>query len=193
MLKQTSKLIFVCIFPLACSPTTTYSPERDAEAMQGVLGRWSASGSGITLSLCEDVERADSEAADIEQNFEGSSCQVDHVVRPERGEAHTVEHKGVGCGGCPFAVNAHVNAELTHPKLAAPLILTGTVNLGDGYEDDPYALPYRVNLSLADGEGAIGGEIDADGTLRITYFYNVPELTEADLFQLRLSGAAACP
>ena len=67
MLKQTSKLIFVCIFPLACSPTTTYSPERDAEAMQGVLGRWSASGSGITLSLCEDVELADSEAADIER------------------------------------------------------------------------------------------------------------------------------
>jgi hypothetical protein len=179
-------LIVVCVLALGCPPASIeYTPERDAQAMQTVLGTWSAS--GITLSLCEDVERADSEASASEQ----ASCQVEHVVRPGRGTAHVEEHKGVGCGGCPFAVEAHVTAELFHPKLAAPLSLTGVVQLGSGHDDDPYdVLPYRVSLVV---EGRwIGGEIDGEGNLRVTSVHDLPELTEADFPTLRL-GPGSCP
>lgn len=181
------KLALLVALPLGCSGEVDYSPERDTAAMESILGTWTAPGTPITLTVCEDIEQADSTAAEREPG----NCQVDHVVRPGRGEAHSEDHSGVGCGGCPFSVQAFVKVELVHPDLPEPLVAQATVHLGDGYEDNPYALPYLMGMAV-DGRN-ISAEIHGDGTLRFTEMDGAPPLTVADMPRLQLSGPAACP
>jgi hypothetical protein len=181
------RIIALVALPLGCSGEVDYSPERDAAVMQSILGTWTAPGAPITLTVCEDIEAAESEAA---QRAPGN-CQVDHVVRPGRGTAHSEDHSGVGCGGCPFSVHAFVTVELAHPDLPEPVVASGAVVIGDGYEDDPYSPPYRIE-ALVDGR-YISAEIDGDGELRFTNMDGAGQLTVADMPRLELSDSAACP
>lgn len=153
---------------LGCEPTgeVRYTHERDSRAMEAILGVWEGP-EGVTLTLCEDVARAEAEEAAAEPN---GWCQLDHVVRgDDQGREHTEDHGGAGCvmGGCPYMVKAFVRGEIQEPAGAAVPVL-GEVGLQSGTEDDPYAFPYRLGIHTDEEfPDHLGGTIVEDGSFTV--------------------------
>lgn len=177
----------------ACSPhEVAYGPVLDVEAIGRAVGVWQGEVDGrvMTVTLCEDHARA---AVEDSKATDDGGCQREHLARSVGGRSHIEPVRGgVGCGGCPFAVQAMITGELDHPDLPAPISFTqGTLLLGDGYEDDPYALPYNVDLGSA--QDGLGATLTTDGKLVLT-LVNVSgsgglRLPKALTYQ----GPASCP
>lgn len=164
-----------------------YGPGQDTKAMKHVLGSWSTADTNVLLSLNEDVEMADEAAANQ------TDCSEDHIVRPGRGEDHVVDHgRGIGCGGCQFDVMAYVQGELRNASSPEPVQLRGEVQLGDGYQGEPYALPYTIWLSTVDYELVFSGEVDRQGVLRLSQTAG-PDLQWGEIHLRLNSGAATSP
>ena len=178
------------------SPTLEFSPEQDNAAMAHIERSWSGSvGSGpIGLSFCEDIAANDAATAAED------SCQVLHTVRGEgRTVARTEEGKGgVGCGGCPFAVNTRVVATVVLPT-GDIAIMDGTIRLGDGYEDNPYVGDWGFQLTAREGKPdeppmVLEGRILQNGDLLLSGpKLNAAGLSESlDDVEIPTHGAASC-
>ena len=160
--------------------SVSYAPADDDAAIAAIESSWSATGSDLVVTLCEDVDAPPSD----------NDCQVEHVVRGDgRGEAHTEEHGGVGCGGCPFAAAAFVKGTVSGAGLPTPVSVTGEITLSATADDDPYAFPYDVQLRC-DAPGAtcsFFGTLFEDGTLELAGGATLPA------GPLARTGAASCP
>jgi len=173
--------LFVLLAAGCLSDTVSYSPDQDDRAMAVIASVFSDTDQGIVLSLCEDLAFV----------ADDNTCQVEHVVRGGgRGIAHEEDHGNVGCGGCPLANVAAVKGTLTAGGLPAPVAVTGTVTLGSGTSDEPYAFPYFVHLDCADEAQpcTIEGTLEEDGRLDATVTVG-GEPAERPLVR---SGAATC-
>ncbi len=145
---------------VAClDPATSFDPAQDDTAVSAVTRNWS--GSGATLSLCEDVAVAASTPA--------SGCQIANVAR---GGGLGVTHSQArgGCGGCPLDNVAYVTGTVSSSTLPPGTAVSGQVDLGNGYDDDPYAFPYTLELTCTDPslECRITGTLEADGSLNLS-------------------------
>lgn len=156
-------LTLALVAAVACEDSVRYTLEEDEAAMALIASTWTeAAPGGLVLSLCEDVARSDA--------WEGPDCRLEHVVRGGgRALEHTESRDGCGMGGCIYGVHGYVVGTLHGGTLSTPIIVRGSVSLGDGYEDDPYALPWSLH---ADCEGAepctVAGTIGRDGSLALT-------------------------
>jgi len=100
---------------------------------------------GLVVALEEDVE--------LSSTVSNSGCEVDHVVRGQGlGEPHKGAESGVGCGGCPMEVVAHVTGTVEGGPFSDTLTVTGRVVLGNNFDDSPYDYPYHVELDAVDGD-----------------------------------------
>ncbi len=143
-------LPLVLLVVLGCSENThEYGPTRDAEALRTIVGVWvgQVEGHEVTLTICED------RAAAAEKDSE-ESCSFDHLVGSQSRKHTEKARGGVGCGGCWFSVEAPIKARFGNPADVGGE-LEGVVVLGDGYEDDPYALPYALYMENASLVGTI--------------------------------------
>ena len=177
-------LVLGWMFVVACpGDSAKYSPEKDDVAMQDILSHWSDG--DLEIYLCEDVQTAEGQV--------NGDCQVEHVARAGGlGEAHSENHSGVGCGGCPFMLVAYVEGTLSGgPFSEGPVTLRGEVNMSGGYADDPYDLPYSFYLSCDEdmGDCWVDGTIERGGTLRLS----VSKSGQASDHVLDLTGSSSCP
>jgi hypothetical protein len=155
-------LPFALFVVFACSDgLQIYDPTQDAEALSTITGVWvgEVDGKIVTLTICEDKARVASEW--VPQD--GQTCQREHTVGSAPYNRLERAHGGVGCGGCPFSVVAPITATLQHPDIAVDIDLGGSVSLGDGYDSNPYALPY--DLGLANGSDGAWGAQRVGGTI----------------------------
>jgi hypothetical protein len=168
-----------------CLPEeNSYSPEKDDRAMAVILGEFD--GQGVNLSLCEDVATAEEEPRD--------GCMIEHVIRAGGlGDKHRESHSNVGCGGCPFYVQAYVRGHVVGGEFDEPVAVRGEVSPWGG--DGPYSFPYSVYLRCEDEDRPcrLGGYLQKDGRLELQFLdpdrYEAEPLLEADLDRL---GDVAC-
>ena len=154
-------LLLILLFGIGCGPgDKLYGPLPDGEALSTIVGVWvgQVDGQTVTLTVCED------EAKGASFGDQGD-CQQDHVVS-SLSKDHIENHSGIGCGGCPFSVDAPIKARLVHGDISVDLDLGGSVHLGDGYDDDPYALPYT--LDVRQDQQALSGTIGSRGKLELS-------------------------
>lgn len=168
--------ISVVVVAGCLSDTTSYTPEKDDEAMSALVHQFTAPGTaGLTVVLCEDIDATE----------DTNTCQVEHTVRGGgRGRRHEEESGGAGCGGCPAANVAYVKGTVSGGNFTAPQTVKGEVSLGGG--DDPYGFPYRVTLTC-DGTPScfLTGDLAEDGSLQLTD-------SGAEVVLVR-GAAASCP
>lgn len=181
-------------FAVACQPDDEYGPRHDAAVMEAVTSVWAEQAEGgLVVSLCEDLERAETEATDAADG----GCRTAHVVRGGgRGRAETIEHQSVGCGGCPLMAQGFVLGAVAGGGLPAPAAVHGEVTLtGDG--SDAYVRPWDVRV-WCDDPGApcfASGELREDGNLYLQVRrggWDDPAAVTTDHVLTR-GGAAACP
>jgi hypothetical protein len=178
----------------ACSrdESVTYGPARDDAAMAAIASAWTEGGGDLTLSLCEDTARS---AA-----WTGSDgCVVDHVVRGGGlGLAHTESHPEGGCtmGGCPWNAVAYVAGTVSSAALGGERAVAGEVSLDAEGSENPYAHPYRIQVTCADAANpcALTGTLAADGTISATLVVGPYGPGQAETpHALARAGASACP
>ena len=168
---------------------SSYSPEQDDAAMAAIASAWSEPG-GLTLTLCEDVARA--------PEWTGSDCQIEHLVRGGGlGTRHTEHHDGsCAAGGCPFSAASWVRGTASGAGLVGDVPVKGTVWLQSSYEEDPYGLPYSLDLACDDVDApcTIYGELDASGAVAATLVLGPSSPGQAESrHALARTGAAVCP
>jgi len=155
-------LIFI-LFTFCANDTVHYNPTSDNTAMSLIEQTWTEQTPGtFTITILEDITTADATPAD--------KCSIDHVVKGgSRGLDHEEENSPVGCGGCELLAQAYVRATASGGILPNTTILTGTVTLGDCYNEDPYLLPYSLSLSGTKGitNYTINGKIESGNKLNI--------------------------
>jgi hypothetical protein len=149
-----------------CSDEVTYTAAEDAKALSIVEKTWTlqTDDGDIVITLCEDPAPSDVEAG-IEAGEDG--CQIGHVVRGDGSTTSRTEEEagGVGCGGCPFSTVAFVKGTATgggFGVLAQPI--NGTIFMQTRYDEDPYALPYTLDLQV--GDQTLTGVISKQGIMR---------------------------
>ncbi len=166
-----------------------FTADSDTAAMAAVESAWSEAG-GVSLTLCEDVTRSDASPPD--------GCVVDHVVRGGgAGQNHCASHPGgCGAGGCPYGNVAYVHGTAEGFPLSGAAAVSGRVHLQWGYADDPYAYPYRIELSC-DDPGApctINGTLAGDGRVEVALTIGAPGSSGSETHHvLDRTGPATCP
>lgn len=179
-------LTLALVAAVACEDSVRYTQAEDEAAMALIASTWSEpAAGGLVLSLCEDVARSDA--------WEGPDCRLEHVVRGGgRALEHTESRESCGMGGCIFGVHGYVVGTLQGGSLATPVSVRGSVSLGDGYEDDPYALPWSLSVECEGAEPcSLGGTIGRDGSLALTL--TGPGAAPGADHAMERSGDAACP
>jgi hypothetical protein len=184
--------VLLIAFLVACESDAVgrYSSEADDVAMGAIASTWSEPG-GLTLTLCEDVERSAAWTGP-------DDCVVDHVVRGGGlGMNHVERHDlGMGCGGCSYDVVAWVTGTVSGPGLAGDVRVSGNVWLQSARDDDPYGYPYTLDLTCDGAVQAclITGSLDSDGSIRSTLVLDPSggERTETP-YALSRVGVAVCP
>jgi hypothetical protein len=154
----------------------TFDAQHDDPAMLAVTRVWQ--GSGVTLSLCEDIA--------AEPSVSVSGCEVAHVVRGGSRTATTTTNSAKGgCpGGCAGQNSAYVAGQLSQNGLE--LEVSGVVILGSLYDDDPYAYPYTFELSCPNSGCTATGTLEANGTLHLA-------IDNGANIDLTPTAASACP
>jgi hypothetical protein len=165
-----------------------FSADSDTVAMAAIESAWSEAG-GLSLTLCEDVARSDASPQD--------GCVVDHVVRGAgAGQDQCTSHPdGCGAGGCPYENVAYVRGTAGGSPISGAVAVSGRVDLQWGYADDPYAYPYRLELSC-DDPGApcsINGTLESDGRVDVALTIGPPGSGSETHHVLDRTGAATCP
>lgn len=145
---------------------------------------WREPATGLALSLCEDVAATDA--------WEGPSCGTEHVVRGGgRGLAHDEEVSTMGCSACSRAVEAPVRGVASGGSFTDPRQLEGWILLGNGADDDPYALPWTLRLACSDDgpSCSVEGTLTAEGRLELAVSAADAEPTR---HALERAGPATC-
>jgi hypothetical protein len=161
--------------------------EKDALALGSVFVRLvSTSGDPpLTLTVCEDLERAEQELAD--------GCTVAHVARGGlRSQTDEIAHEAGGCGVCAESNLAFIVARLEGHQLSAPVSLRGTVELGNSFRDDAYAMPYRIDLATTDDKVSLQLELRESGKHFLRLFSGPLPNTAVPRF-FRTDAPASCP
>jgi hypothetical protein len=95
-------------------------------------------------------------------------------------------------GGCIFAVDGYVVGTVEGGPFAAPVTVRGSVELGDGYEDDPYSLPWWLYVECEGAEPCtLTGTIGRDGSIALTL--TGPGTAPATDHAMERSADATCP
>jgi hypothetical protein len=191
--RQSSWILIIGLVALSCGGTksVTYTPEQDQEVLDRLEGTWVAdSESGdLRLVLCEDEMRADYNAEESPDE-----CDHDHVVRAQSRSARETRERGsVGCGGCPFDVNAYLDGTVRGGPLPEPIAVEITAEIGDGYDDKPYDPPYflvgRLETDAPDQSPSM--QLEYEGPGELTGVVGGRALDTEYTFS-RTTGAAVC-
>lgn len=156
-----------CSLPALCaslalwccgSGDITFSPDRDAQALERILKTWSGTleERPFSLSLCEDAE---ANAA-----FVVDGCTYAHLVKGDGPLAErSVSRASGGCENCFLGVLTNVTATLTRAD-GDVLEVKGLVSLGTTFDEDPYEGDYGL-LLYADEALVMEGRLQPDGKL----------------------------
>lgn len=184
-LLQPSNFFLLAVGAGCLTDSVTYTRQQDTLAIVAIESHWTIAGGG-SLQLCELITTHD----------EDDTCAVDHVVHSGDNSIPSSHERG-GCGGCPLAVQAPVFGSIDLGDGSGPRAVQGVVNLQSGYDDDPYAFPYQLDLSCVDDANpcTIGGTLDGFGGVHVEY-YDAPagQAIRPDVtLDLARVGPAACP
>ncbi len=186
-----SALPLTLLVVFACYGRTEYTPANDAKALTTIVGVWvgEIDGKIITLNICENTSAVATYHADVDAD----TCLLDHTVRSAPYATIQRAH-GIGCGGCPLDVVAPVTATLQHTEIPFALELGGQVVLGNGYDSNPYNLPYILSL-YASGSQRLDGTITAHGRIELDTMSVVafPNAHLPKVLYLDDSVAPVCP
>ncbi len=173
----------------ACHPcgggdeiTECFGPVNDAAAMTEIASAWNEAG-GLSLSLCEDVAKAEATPA--------NGCASIHVVRGGGlGAEQCVTHSTGGC--CAYRMVAYVHGVAAGAGLPDGTAVSGTVDLGT--QNDPYGHPYEVYVDCYPaGQCIIRGKLSADGRLDVTLTLGAGGSGPESHHVLDRAGPATCP
>lgn len=157
-LKTLPAAAFLFCLVFGCSGDAVYSPHRDRDALDRIENTWTADIDGrvLTVSICEDI------GENLRNAYLEDGCTYTHIVRSVDPEPRRREGVEAGCGGCELDVVTWVKATVTDAS-GKVVSMTGSVLLGDGYDDDPYENVYRVSLSSRGSRGWLDFSITKRG------------------------------